>query len=55
MGDLFRRVHDHPDAEIAAIFDPDRAKMQRAADALSIPQDRIFTDLDACMSAARPD
>lgn len=55
MGDLLRLVHDHPDAEIAGIFDPDRAKMQQAADTFSIPEDRIFTDLDACMSAARPD
>lgn len=55
MGDLIRLVHDHPDAEIAGIFGPDRAKMQQAADKLSIPEDRIFTDLDACMWAARPD
>ena len=27
MGDLLREVAEHPDAEIAGIFDPDRARM----------------------------
>ena len=30
MGDLLRLVHDHPDAEIAGIFDPDRSTHGRA-------------------------
>jgi hypothetical protein len=34
MGDLLREVAEHPDAEIAGVFDPDRARMA-AADALS--------------------
>jgi predicted dehydrogenase len=55
MGDLLRLVHEHPGAEIAGIFDPDRSTMQRAVDALAIPDDRIFTDFDACMTATRPD
>lgn len=55
MGDLLRMVNDHPGAEIAGIFDPDRATMQRAIDTFSIPDDRVFTDFDACMTAAKPD
>ncbi|WP_299669668.1 Gfo/Idh/MocA family oxidoreductase [uncultured Ruegeria sp.] len=51
MGDLLRMAHDHPDAEIAGIFDPDRDKMQAAATTFGIPEDRIFTDFDACMAA----
>ena len=30
MGDLLRQVADHPNAEIAGIFDPDRASMEAA-------------------------
>jgi predicted dehydrogenase len=48
-------VHDHPGAEIAGIFDPDPATMQRAIAAFGIPPDRVFTDFDACMAQARPD
>lgn len=51
MGDLLRLVHEHPDAEIAAIFDPDRAKMQGAVEKFAIPQTSVFTDFDACMAA----
>ena len=49
MGDLLRQVHEHPDAEIAGVFDPDRARMRRAIEAFAIPEDRVFTDLDACL------
>ena len=55
MGDLLRMVHDHPDAEIAGIFDPNKESMSRAIADFSIPGDRVFTDLDACMESARPD
>lgn len=51
MGDLLRMVDDHPDAEIAGIFDPDPAKMVGAAATFGIPPERIFTDFDACMAA----
>ena len=50
MGDLLRQVHEHPDAEIAGIFDPDRSRMQPAIEAFAIPEDRVFTDLDACLA-----
>jgi predicted dehydrogenase len=55
MGDLLRCVHDHPEAEIVGIFDPDRRTMQRAIDTFAIPEDRVFTDFDICMSTAKPD
>jgi predicted dehydrogenase len=54
MGDLLRLVHEHPGAEIAGIFDPDRATMDRAVAAFGIPGDRVFTDLEACL-AVKPD
>lgn len=55
MGDLLRLVHDHPYAELAGVFDPDRSKMASAISNFSIPQTRVFTDFDACMKAAKPD
>ena len=55
MGDLPRLVHDHPQAEIAGLFDPNRATMDRAVAQFAIPEDRVFTDFDACMKATRPD
>ena len=51
MGDLLRMVHEHPDAEISAIFDPDPQKMTQAIEAFAIPKERVFTDFDACMAA----
>ncbi|MDJ1006233.1 MAG: Gfo/Idh/MocA family oxidoreductase [Paracoccaceae bacterium] len=51
MGDLLRMVHDHPEAEIAGIFDPDPARMADAVATFAIPEDRVFTDFDACMAA----
>ena len=55
MGDLLRMVHENPDAEIAALYDPDRAKMQDAVEKFSIPEERIFTDLDALLAAGSYD
>ncbi|HVG47303.1 MAG TPA: Gfo/Idh/MocA family oxidoreductase [Rubellimicrobium sp.] len=55
MGDLLRMVQEHPEAEIAGVFDPTRARMQGVVEALAIPEDRIFTDLEACLDAVQPD
>ncbi len=55
MGDLLRLVHEHPEAEIAGICDPDPAKMEAAIRTFGIPRERVFTDLDACMESVRPD
>lgn len=52
MGDLLRTVAAHPDAEICGIFDPDAGKMAGAIEAFGIPQDRVFTDFEACMATA---
>ncbi|ABD54384.1 Gfo/Idh/MocA family protein [Jannaschia sp. CCS1] len=51
MGDLLRMVDAHPNAEITALYDPDRAKMASAAKTFNIPDDALFTDFDACMAA----
>ncbi|HTV67596.1 MAG TPA: Gfo/Idh/MocA family oxidoreductase [Rhizobiaceae bacterium] len=55
MGDLLRQVHDHPDAEIAGIYDPDRSRMEAAIRTFGIPDDRVFTDLDACLTKTKAD
>ncbi len=55
MGDLLRMVHEHPDAEIAGICDEQPPRMAEAARNFSIPQDRVFTDVAACMEMTKPD
>lgn len=50
MGDLLRGVAAHPDAEIAGIFDPDRGRMAKAIENFDIAEDRVFTDLEACLT-----
>ena len=55
MGDLLRLVHAIPEAEIVGIFDPNPDKMISAAKNFSIPAERMFTDFDRCMKAAKPD
>jgi predicted dehydrogenase len=55
MGDLLRQVAEHPDAEIAGIFDPDRKRMETAIATFGIPENRVFVDLDACLSQTRAD
>ena len=55
MGDLLRQVHDHPDAEIAGIFDPNPARMAQAIQTFNIPPERVFTDFDTCMQTTKPD
>ena len=55
MGDLLQMVADHSGAEIAGLYDPDRSRMSAAIEAHGVPDERVHTDLDACMEAARPD
>ena len=50
MGDLLRQVSEHPDAEIAGIYDPDRSRMQPAIASFGIPEERVFTDLATCLA-----
>lgn len=51
MGDLLRQVAEHPGAEIAGLYDPDRARMQGAAATFGVAEAAVFTDFDACMAA----
>ncbi len=55
MGDLLREVAEHPDAEIAGIFDPDRTRMESAIANFAIPDERVFTDLETCLESADAD
>ena len=55
VGDLLRFVHTHPNAEIAGVFDPNRSKMSDAIRKFSIPEERVFTDFDACMNSSTAD
>jgi glucose-fructose oxidoreductase len=41
MGDLLREVHEHPNAEIAGVCDPDRTRMADAIANFSISPDRV--------------
>ena len=55
MGDLLREVYEHADAEIAGICDPEPGRMSEAIENFKISGDRVFTDIDACLDATRPD
>jgi glucose-fructose oxidoreductase len=55
MGDLLREVASHPDAEIAGVFDPDRARMESAIAAFAIPPELVFTDLETCLRETQAD
>ena len=55
MGDLLMQVAEHPQAEIAGIYDPDRSRMEAAIARFEIPRDRVFTDLEACLSTSGAD
>jgi predicted dehydrogenase len=55
MGDLLRNVHEHPEAELVAICDELPARMQEAIRNFSVPAERVFTDVRACMEKSKPD
>jgi len=55
MGDLLRQVFEHPDADIVGIYDKSRDRMRQAVDDFAIPEDRVFTDLHACVEQTKPD
>ena len=55
LGDLLRAAHEHPDAEIAGIFDPDRSRMDEAIANFAIPEERVFTDLETCLRTTTAD
>ncbi|MCR9138504.1 MAG: Gfo/Idh/MocA family oxidoreductase [Alphaproteobacteria bacterium] len=55
MGDLLRMAHDHPDAEIVGIYDKSPEKMAQAIADFAIADEKVFTDLDACIAQTAPD
>jgi len=55
MGDLLRRAHEHPDAEIVGICHGNPARMAAAIEAFALPRERVFTDYRACLETTRPD
>src|SRR5947209_840147 len=55
MGDLLRMTANHPDAEIAGIFDERPARMQQAIETFQILPERVFIDWQACVERAKPD
>jgi glucose-fructose oxidoreductase len=55
MGDLLRQVHEHPDAELVAVYDPSRKRMAQAIADFAIPESAVFTDFDQCLERTSPD
>ena len=55
MGDLLREAHEHAEAEIVGVCDPERARMTDAIGQFAIPPDRVFTDVEACIASTKPD
>src|SRR5580658_682861 len=55
MGDLLREVHEHPNAEIVGVCDPDRIRMADAIVNFSLSPDRVYSDIERCVREARPD
>jgi predicted dehydrogenase len=55
MGDLLRLCHEHPQVEIVGIADLDPARMEGAAKAFGIPQERHYSDFRKCLDETKPD
>lgn len=55
MGDLLRLVHDHPDAEVAAICDEQPERMVDAQRNFGLSNRQVFTDCRECLESVRPD
>lgn len=55
MGDLLRKVHNHPNAEIVGISDEQPDRMQWSQESFGIPSDRVFTDYRECLDRTKPD
>jgi glucose-fructose oxidoreductase len=55
MGDLLRKAHEHPNAEIVGICDETPARMESAIRNFALPPERVFTDYRACLEKTRPD
>ena len=55
MGDLLRMAFNHPQVEIVGICDDEPARMRDAVRNFALPRERVFTDVDRCLEACRPD
>jgi len=55
MGDNLRMAFDHPNVEIVGICDENPEKMQGAIDNFGIAADAVFTDVQQCLAATKPD
>jgi glucose-fructose oxidoreductase len=55
MGDLLREVHELDNAKIIGVCDRSIERMRSAIDNLGIDFASVFTDIDACLRATRPD
>ena len=55
MGDNLRFAHEHDNVEIVALCDERPARMETAAQNFSIPSQRIYTDVGACLAETTPD
>jgi glucose-fructose oxidoreductase len=55
MGDLLRKVSEHPAAEIVGISDEQPQRMESTAKALNIPAERLYSDYRRCLEQTQPD
>jgi len=55
MGDLLRFAFDHPEVEIGGVCDEDLDRMREAIENFGIPSDRVFTEVEACLTSVKPD
>ena len=55
MGDLLRMAIEHPQIEVVGVCDDDPVRMRDAVRNFGIPEERVFTDVDACLEKSRPD
>lgn len=55
MGDHLRLIHEHPNAEIVGVCDPQRERMAEVARTFAIPERAQFTDLRRCLEEAQPE
>ena len=55
MGDLLREAHEHPDAGIVGICDPDGGRMVDAIKNFAIPEERVFHGIEHCIRTTKPD
>lgn len=55
MGDNLRMAFEHPSVEIVALCDEQSARMEAAAKAFNIPNDRLFTNENKLFAEFKPD